>query len=107
MRFLHRGMAGVAVMVRSHSGTVLGELYRVPDIRPLNVFEGHPNYYRLEEILIKNEAGQTKKVWAYIFQAVYELNARDSSIITDGDYRERDWIIKTKVLKVPNKTGIE
>ncbi|MBX2986816.1 MAG: gamma-glutamylcyclotransferase [Bdellovibrionaceae bacterium] len=96
LRFLHRGMAGVATMTRAHSGTVIGELYRVPDIRPLNVFEGHPHYYRLEPIIIKNENNQTKKVWAYIFQELTSLNARDSSLIVDGYYRERDWIFTRK-----------
>lgn len=106
LRFLHRGMVGVACMIRSPSGTVLGELYRVPDIRPLNIFEGHPHYYRLEEIIIKTEAGKSRKVWTYVFQPVHELNSRDSSPITDGDYRERDWIFN-KSLKTNNKTGIE
>ncbi len=106
LRFIHRGMSGVATMIRSHSGTVLGELYRIPDIRPLNIFEGHPHYYRLEEIIIKNEAGKSRKVSAYIFQAVHELNSRDSSLIVDGDYRERDWIFNKSPRK-PIKTGIE
>jgi gamma-glutamylcyclotransferase (GGCT)/AIG2-like uncharacterized protein YtfP len=106
LRFLHRGMVGVACMIRSTSGTVLGELYRVPDIRPLNVFEGHPHYYRLEEIIIKTEEGKSRKVWAYVFQPLQELNPRDSSLITDGDYRERDWIFN-KSPKKPIKTGIE
>ena len=67
-----RAIHGFApVVVRGGKHRIAGEAYKVPAhvIQELDIFEGHPDVYRREKIILgMRSAGIPDKAWAYIYQ---------------------------------------
>jgi gamma-glutamylaminecyclotransferase len=80
---LHLG--GFPGVVAEGDQAVTGEVYEVADLRPLDRLEGHPNFYRREQVEVTTASGQTVTAWVYLLPPRY---LDDHDTIPSGDWRD-------------------
>jgi gamma-glutamylcyclotransferase (GGCT)/AIG2-like uncharacterized protein YtfP len=66
--------------------TVSGEMFDVPtgNMRRLDAFEGHPNYYKRTSTTVTDTHGFTHKVWVYEFVRQEQLTGAPQ--VLDGNW---------------------
>jgi gamma-glutamylcyclotransferase (GGCT)/AIG2-like uncharacterized protein YtfP len=74
--------------------TIVGEVYTLPSAdcwKDLDSLEGHPNWYRREEVDLlipgSNSALPTEKVWVYFMRPEHLEKYGNLKKIKNGDYR--------------------
>ena len=81
------------------TSSIKGELWEVTgeeNIHQLDMLEGHPAWYRREEVEIKGLSGKIYKAWLY-FLPDESLTLSNMSIIKNGDYRNPEYLQKNKI----------
>ena len=83
---------GAYPMVIRGSGTVVGEVYEVSDLVPLDELEGYPNLYIRETAVVKLENGEKMKALVYTQSHRADHVRKNRVKIPEGDWVE--WVRK-------------
>lgn len=78
---------GIPYVSKNGDTNIKVEVYSVDDVtlEDLDSLEGHPNWYRREEVDIKLDNGKNEKAWMYLME---ERAVDGVSVVPSGDYKK-------------------
>ena len=83
----YSGFPAVYLPQHEDEGTIItGEVYEVDDatLERLDGLEGHPHWYKRQQVLVRMENGRSGYAWIYIMQG-----ERQGPVIESGDYNNQ------------------
>lgn len=72
-------------VIAKGSGTVYGELWDIPDIKPLDKLEGNGRFYTRYEHGFEDDDGNEEKAWIYLLPDNHKL----LNVIKSGQWTEQ------------------
>ena len=99
-QYTMRSMGGFPAVYDAHEGTpsteIVGECFLVDDatVQRLDALEGHPNWYKREEVRVELEGGVETVAWMYIMPRQTSnprglgQRPRNNELIASGNWNE-------------------
>lgn len=77
-----------AIVMNPEGGKIKGEVWSIPEenLACLDLFEGHPDFYRRVEAVVSLAGGGTEEVWVYEY--AHPETIQDRPRVTNGEWKE-------------------
>ncbi|NIA10714.1 MAG: hypothetical protein GWP10_13550 [Nitrospiraceae bacterium] len=90
---------------------IVGELYKVSNLKQIDILEGHPRVYKRKKVKIKTNNNEIVKAWIYTFDSNIcpdlDVDMDSSVTITEKGYEWKDVVFCPVCLQETNvKYGI-
>lgn len=89
----HRQFSGLQdlVAMRTHYRPIAGEVYAVDAgvLRKLDNLEGHPQWYKREQVKVRGLKENNGKAWMYIMPSTPQIEKKENSSLNEN--RDYDW----------------